>query len=292
MLSDHGLPTTFYGADKASIRGQAATLRHVGWSLTLAAVAATTSVFRWPSKWDSIDLLALISLGAFIGSILFTVRLRSERYQEQWYRGRAVAESVKSLAWRYAVGGYPFPIDLPSAQARYQLLEQMEGVVGRAGDIQLAAVAGDQITTEMSELREQDLGARREAYLTHRISDQEAWYVQRAIANDRSSRRWTTAALVASLGGVAGALLRLLELTGLDLMGVMAALAAGATAWAQLKQHSLLATSYSLTAHELSVARERLKTVGDEADWSTAVGDAEEAVSREHQMWLARRTAS
>ena len=66
--------------------------------------------------------------------------------------------------------------------------------------------------------------------------------------------------------------------------------AAGA-AWMALKQYAPLAAAYTTTAGELSLqTRHLLET--PEAEWPTAVADAEAAISREHTMWLASRTAA
>jgi hypothetical protein len=64
--------------------------------------------------------------------------------------------------------------------------------------------------------------------------------------------------------------------------------AGSATAWAQLKQHRILAPSYALAAQELSLVREKLAGIADEDAWSLEMSDAEDAISREHTMWLAR----
>lgn len=36
------------------------------------------------------------------------VGLRTDEPEERWYDGRALAESAKSLAWRFSVGAMPF----------------------------------------------------------------------------------------------------------------------------------------------------------------------------------------
>jgi hypothetical protein len=74
----------------------------------------------------------------------------------------------------------------------------------------------------------------------------------------------------------------------IDILGVAAAGAAAGTAWIQLKQHRTLAASYALAAQELSLALVRLENARDDEHWALEVSDAEEAISREHTMWLAR----
>lgn len=74
-----------------------------------------------------------------------------------------------------------------------------------------------------------------------------------------------------------------------DLAGLCAAVVASGAAWVALKQFTTLASAYSTTAAELALQASRLEVV-EEVDWSVKVVDAEEAISREHTLWLASRT--
>ena len=67
-----------------------------------------------------------------------------------------------------------------------------------------------------------------------------------------------------------------------------AGIGAGA-AWLALKQHTVLRSAYALTAAELEKQIATL-TAAEDANWSESVADAEEAISREHTMWLASRS--
>jgi hypothetical protein len=75
----------------------------------------------------------------------------------------------------------------------------------------------------------------------------------------------------------------------IDISGVLAAAVAGGAAWLGLRQYSSLASAYSVTAAELGLSYSKLaETV--ENEWAAAVADSEEAISREHTMWLASRS--
>jgi hypothetical protein len=76
----------------------------------------------------------------------------------------------------------------------------------------------------------------------------------------------------------------------LGLLGLVAAAAAAAAAWHQTRDYATLAEAYSVTAHELSLIKERLATAHADADWGAFVQGAEQAISREHKLWLARRS--
>ena len=57
----------------------------------------------------------------------------------------------------------------------------------------------------------------------------------------------------------------------------------------QAKRYSELAASYALTAHEISLIREQALNPSTEEEFSKFVSDAENAFSREHTQWSARR---
>ena len=66
-------------------------------------------------------------------------------------------------------------------------------------------------------------------------------------------------------------------------------MAAAFVAWLQLKRHQELANSYALAAQELSFIAEQIQRVETAGEFSKFVSDAENAISREHTLWAARR---
>jgi len=70
---------------------------------------------------------------------------------------------------------------------------------------------------------------------------------------------------------------------------VFVAIAASVLAWIQAKRFQELAASYALAAHEISLIREQAALINGEKDFSSFVGDAENAFSREHTQWIARK---
>jgi hypothetical protein len=73
----------------------------------------------------------------------------------------------------------------------------------------------------------------------------------------------------------------------LDLLGVAAACASAAIAWNHAQPEPQLVSAYTLTAREVAIIRDRIPTT-DDTTWPGFVSDAEDAVSREHTIWLAR----
>ncbi|MFD0382931.1 DUF4231 domain-containing protein [Streptomyces stramineus] len=96
----------FQAADTASLAGQRSYMTGTKWRLLLAVLAAALAAV------DMTTAVAAVLL-AFLATVCLEVWMLAERPERAWYDGRALAESTKTLAWRYAVGGEPFSADLP-----------------------------------------------------------------------------------------------------------------------------------------------------------------------------------
>ncbi|MCH9305572.1 SLATT domain-containing protein [Escherichia coli] len=70
---------------------------------------------------------------------------------------------------------------------------------------------------------------------------------------------------------------------------IFVASAASILTWMQAKRFSELAASYSLTSHEIGLVKEEAKQPNTDEEFSVFVGDAENAFSREHTQWVARK---
>jgi hypothetical protein len=70
---------------------------------------------------------------------------------------------------------------------------------------------------------------------------------------------------------------------------VFIAMAASVLSWMQAKRFSELAASYALAAHEIGLIKEQSMLPDTDDKFSVFVGDAENAFSREHTQWVARK---
>lgn len=287
-LADHDLPALFRSADLASRRGQTRHLRVVRFRLvSLLAAAAFGAVALGVGGLQAVSAASLIAFGTALGCTLYGISLRPER---DWYEGRAAAESAKTLAWRYAVGGEPFQQALEDRVADKRLLAALKDVLHDL-DVTLPADphAGDQITSAMRDLRAQPLPVRMLVYSEERIEDQRLWYASKAAWNERRAALWTLGNIALDVAGIVGAALTLFGVLLLDVRGLIATAGTSATAWLQARQHGTLSTAYSVAAQELASVRSELGSHGQEDGWARFVGEAEEAISREHTLWRSSR---
>ncbi len=231
-----------------------------------------------------------VALAGFTAALVAELYTAIDQPDRRWYKGRAAAESVKALAWRYAVHGESFEGKLSKIDAEERLIAQVREVLDDLGDLDLesSTAAGVQISPAMYNMRAADFTDRKHAYCTGRVENQRVWYVHKAEHNRARKHIWTIGILVAEGVGVLGGVLTIAGVTPIDPLALMAILIAAATAWTQARQYSPLATAYGIAAQELA-------TVSSEAEWATErtwaefVSRAEDAISREHALWRASR---
>ena len=125
--------------------------------------------------------------------------------ERAWYEGRGAAESVKTLAWRYAVGGHPFVVTLAEKDADSLFLERCRDVMRDLSSLDVGTSSSSpQITDDMRALRDSSLMTRKEAYARGRILEQQNWYGGKASWNGRRATRWQIVLAVIEIIGVLG----------------------------------------------------------------------------------------
>lgn len=287
-LRDSSLPSAFRVADRLSLDAQRQAVRWRATQLLLLLLAAVAGGFSWRIG-GRFDLLAVLAAIAFASALALEGRLARTNPERTWYRGRAGAESIKTLAWKYSVGGDPFLVSDPNADNLFRTAAQ--DVTRGLEDLDWTSNLGDQVTEDMRRVRDASLEQRRRIYRLERIDNQRAWYTAKAQKAKKQAQRWSIVISVTTALGLIGAVLKAVGLVDVDALGLASAFAAVATAWTQLKQHESVASAYTVAAQDLGLASERLDEAHDERTWAQLVKDAEEAISREHTVWVARRNA-
>ncbi len=286
-MIDADLPGFFHDAEEVARRGQRHTLSLGRLRLFSAAVAAIGGALSW--KAGKIDLFAIVSMLGFLAALYAEVRLWNLKPEEDWKSGRAVAEAVKSLAWRFAVAGNPFPHDLPAA--RRELTAQTAEVVRKYGQTLALDSANPSATPALAELRARPFEERRRQYIESRVRDQKIWYARKARSNKDRASLWRGLLIVGELLAILLAGGRAVGFWDVDISGVMAAAVAGGAAWLGVKQHETLRLSYGAAATNLALLEESLAETSEE-EWAAAVADTEEAIGQEHSGWLASRPSA
>lgn len=288
-MPEFALPPLHDDASESSLSAQRRFLRATQvqlWSLLLGAFGGVVTL-----KSGDTEIGPVLALVGFTVALAVRAYLFGTQQARAWYQGRAAAESVKTLAWRYAVGGHPFIATLPEPEADQLFVDRCRDVLEELRTLDVGASGPDQITSEMRALRAQPLEQRKRAYESGRLEDQRSWYSGKAAWNRQRRVAWQLALVAFEIVGLLGAIARIADLVDINLLGLAAASAAAATAWLQTQQHEQLAAAYALTAQELAGVKSLVRHNPDDDDesWAIFVQDAEESISREHTMWRASR---
>ncbi len=291
----HDLPPLYCDFDESSSSAQRAYLRVIVADLAVLVLAAAVSSFA--SK-DTTVQRWLYGAGAVLltGGMLLTLTLSKYAFEKTWYGGRAAAETVKSLAWKYMSGAAPFEHDSTSAVADAAFVDALWSILRDRKDLALSRAsvsrAGEPITRKMREVRALNFQERLDVYLAERVRDQVRWYSTTARYNERMHSVWLIGVLAVQAVATVAAVVQVAKPEiAYNGASALAALSTALLAWSQLKRHRELAQSYGIAAHELGLAAARAIHLNSAAELSQFVNDTETAISREHTMWVARREA-
>jgi conflict system pore-forming effector with SLATT domain len=302
QLADAQMPTLFRLADGASIQAQRRFFRRLAAELILLSLGTLAGLFGSFTPSVGSFAFAGLSVPAFpvaelaaAALIFVALVIRLTRFLEhpdtRWYEARAVAESAKSIAWRYAVGGRPFELGKDAAVVDTLLLQRLHETLTDVPNMSRAITFSDQgqISDVMRALRGQPLAIRQEVYQAGRIKDQASWYDRKQRLNhDRALLAQWTLALLEVLG-VAFALLQAGKLVSINLQALAAALVAAGIAWTQAQRYQDLSATYRVAAKEALALEHSVPAQPTEDAWARFVDDAEAAFSREHRLWRATR---
>lgn len=285
-MQEQDFPALYRSANELSLASQRHFFLALRVHLVTLVVAAVLSIVSIP-HW-SVAALQLIALLGALGCSIYLFAMRPDRL---WYAGRAVAESIKTITWRYVCRAEPFQDDDAAANSDFrqtlkQIVEQNKEVCQSLTEYLDEA----QFTPVMEQMRARSLNERRATYADSRIKDQLTWYARKAAFNRRMSRYFFWALIGVNSIAVVCAVLRMayvqLPFWPTD---VFVAIAASVLSWMQAKRFSELAASYALAAHEIGLIREQSLLPDTDEKFSLFVGDAENAFSREHTQWVARK---
>lgn len=281
-------PAVYWAADSESGKSQRRLLCVNRVALGLLLVGALCATIGVGGQTD-----AIVGAALFLASLAFLWYDQVASPKAEWYSARALAESVKTLTWRFVMRAEPFasPEDQQNLivfQTRLRDLLQQNKEIGSllGGDV----AAKDQVTDWMRQTLAAKFEHKRSVYLTERIGEQRGWYGRKSGLN----RKWNARsfAFMAAMYGIA-VLLFMVRIASPDAsflpIEVVAVAAAGTATWRQLKRYDELARAYGLTAHEVGIIQSQFDSVRDEESLAAFVSDAENAFSREHTQWAARR---
>lgn len=280
-------PALYRAASAASSSAQTAFLRCIKGYGALTIAGAGLSVYGIESKVSAIWAVILFATGLGL-SVLMLIR----RYENTWYRTRAVAESIKTASWRFMMCAEPFNHDIATDKKEFLLL--LHKILNEHKDLSHELSGkfseGEQITDVMFHIRQLPLNERIKIYDKQRINEQRSWYAGKSETNKRSGKRWFGIFVGLQCAAIVLMILRVAyPEANFWPTEVFLVAAASVFGWMQIKRFRELAAAYGLAAYEIGIAKTQLDENMTNAEFSSFVGDTENAFSREHTQWIARR---
>lgn len=289
----HGdYPALYLAADHASNRYQSIFLRLIRGEYLALLLAATFSM----SFLNGVGYYLAYAAVFFAACAILLVRTLMKP-EQSWYGSRALAESVKTLTWRYVMHATPFAGKGQGGEqhARSEFRNQLHRVFDEnreyAKSITSDWSANDQITAGMEAIRNMPRARRMAYYLEHRVDDQRGWYARKASINKACATRWVAVSCFAY--AVAGSMvLSRIALPQWQYWPIepLIVLAASIVGWVQIKKFNELTAAYTVAAHEIGLIKPIADAVRSDDEFSEFVNDAEKAFSREHTLWIARQS--
>ncbi len=250
------------------------------------------------SMFQLVDRGYLVFCAVVVIASLAILILRAWTKPEQdWYKGRALAESIKTSCWRYCMRAEPFGGQDPDQVTRKEFRNHLRSILEanrHIGErIPPTSAAEDQITQSMEDARALSLAERRDYYSRYRIVEQRGWYAMKAGKNRQASRNW----VLFSIAVYSSVILMLLSRIAWPSVSIwpiepLLVIASSAIGWTQAKKFNELSSSYTLTAHEIGILQAGISEVSTNAELSEFVNIAEQAFSREHTQWVARQQSA
>ena len=285
-------PVLYDVADRSSLEGQRLYKLLAGAELGLvilgATIAAVVSIFGQPER-----LAVVASAASFIGALLVRLTQRNRADDHAWFDGRAVAETIKTQVWKYRSRISPFDDDATADRIfGAELTATLHARPNFRPTLPRSTDHGKQITTPMRTARAAPLAERLRRYREGRLMEQAGWYGRKATSHRSLARRWSALTIGVEALAVAVAVATLAyDFDGVvGFFGLCSTAAAALTAWTQIGRHAEVARAYELAYQELLVMVSISETVQTEKELQALVLDGENAISREHTMWIAKRT--
>ncbi|KAA9345759.1 DUF4231 domain-containing protein [Adhaeribacter soli] len=286
-------PGLYQASDKASLDSQSTYKNIIAFDLITMIIAASLAVYNYQSIQPKLITYTISGLFLLIGLIL-TLIIRTKKYEDIWYQGRALAESCKTLTWRFITCSESFEIALEDEKAKEVFVKRIKDLSSEFKDLNenlnAKVITLPVVTDKMMEIRRLNMLERKQYYVKNRIEDQRNWYAEKAEFNKLRYNRWFILIISCqAISLICVAFLIKYPGSNWNLVGFFTTVSASALSWLQLKQHQELKQAYTTAAQELNFILVSFGRVNTEEKLSEFVLDSENAISREHTLWCAQR---
>ncbi|HHS8781892.1 DUF4231 domain-containing protein [Serratia sarumanii] len=278
-------------ADKRSAKAQQ---KHFLW----LRIEYSLLIFSSVNAFVTYEYKYYVAFVLFVFLMMLMVFKVKSKFEQEWYKYRAISESIKTTTWNFIMKSEPFDDDDELKNIKEfssYLTEIIDGSEYISKTIDHDVINKGALTGDMKNVRGMDYLSRRDFYVVNRIEDQRSWYVSKSADNKRKGKAWGYAIFSLYFFAFACSIYNAFFAStseGIIPISIVTTIAASLVGWSQVKRYGELSASYILTAHEIGLIKEQASYVSSEADFADFVRESEMAFSREHTQWIARRVAN
>ena len=292
-MIEKDFPSYYQASDSSSINAQSNYINILRVDLISMIIASAISIYNY-QQVESKLYVYVISGILLLASLILTIVLKTKKYEDTWYQGRALAESCKTLTWRFVTCSEYFEENLTEIEAKERFVERIKELSNEFRD--LTKIMNSKtlnlpiVTDKMIELRKLGTIDRKQNYIQNRVEDQKRWYSNKAEFNKSKYNFWFGIIITSqAIALISVIFLIKFPSNNYNFIGLFTTIASSAISWLQLKQHQELKQAYTTATQELNFIVELSQKVNTSDELSKFVLDSENAISREHTLWLAQR---
>lgn len=292
-MQENNFPGLYQASDEASLTAQSTYKNIIAYDLITMIIAAALAIYNYQST-DPKLLVYVISCFFLLAGLVMTIVVKTKKYEDIWYQGRALAESCKTLTWRFITCSESFEVDMNAENARTAFIKRLKELGNEFKELNknlnAKTLTLPNISDEMLKIRNLNMQERKEYYIKYRIEEQKKWYSTKAEFNKAKYNFWFFTIIISQAIALACAIYLIKNPdSNWNFIGLFTTISACGLSWLQLKQHQELKQAYTTAAQELNFILDDSSNADSEAKLSKFVLDSENAISREHTMWLAQK---
>jgi hypothetical protein len=292
-MEEKDFPGLYQASDTASLQAQNNYKNIIAYDLVSMIVASALAIYNYqdtgPKLW-----IYVISGVLLLVSFTLTLVIRTKKFEDIWYQGRALAESCKTLTWRFITCAESFEVDLEKDIVKEKFISRLKEFSNEFKELNetlnAKTIVLPVITDKMWKIRNLNTLERKDYYIKNRINDQKNWYANKAEFNKKKYSNWFMVIIVSQFISILSiAFLIKFPESNWNLVGLFTTISASALSWFQLKRHQELKQAYTTAAQELNFIQASFGNVNSDVELAEFVLDSENAISREHTLWLAQK---
>ena len=281
-ITDNNFPGLFLASDAASKRAQKSYITVVAIDLILMVIASALAVYNYQTHSSKTILYSVTGFFLLI-SLVLTIVLLTMKFEDTWYQGRALAESCKTLTWRFITCSELFEHNLPLDDVKRKFVKRIDELGKEFSELNKSLKTDLSnkpiITSFMLTIRSLSLEERKDYYINNRIENQKTWYSKKSKFNKTMYNTWFGIIItMQTLSIVCSVILIANADSNWNFVGFFTTVSASAISWLQLKRHQELKQAYTTTAQELNSIVALSSDIGSEDEFSKFVLDSENAV--------------